>query len=147
MSKSKGKQQQSSTSTAASNPLGPAEVGAYFDELLAEGVSIDVALEWVAEDFGIPIAVSDAVYRCAPPADAPCTDATFMKASWDYFRERVGDVPLETLVDAMIDDGVDPYIAYGIASYWCAPEPGPGCRGGTPGGLRSAPAGFCGQRR
>lgn len=33
MSKSKNKSKQSSTSTAASNPLGPAEVGAYFDEL------------------------------------------------------------------------------------------------------------------
>lgn len=103
--------------------------GSFYAGLEADTISLDQARLDIAGELGPAVATDLVVALCAPPvADEDCQGSNVFRA-WDLFLEGIAEgVPVAEVARVM--QGMpefDEYLISGIAVYWCAPDPGPGC--------------------
>lgn len=100
-----------------------------FFMLLYNGDDMDEARAGVADVHGAAVATEIAIWVCYEFED-DCA-GTSVGDAWDLFLESLygEELSLMESVDALLEEMRDDYLAFGVALYWCSPEPEDGCEG------------------
>ncbi|UCF21042.1 MAG: hypothetical protein JSU87_06550 [Gemmatimonadota bacterium] len=98
------------------------------DSLLQQGLSLDEATNRVAAEFDPAVAADLAVYLCTPPAHEACQGSRVYEA-WEHFIAGIDQELMASEVAEELEASFDPHLAWGMAVYWCSPEPFDGCEG------------------